>query len=213
MAGQEELSAATRFLDDADKLLDFFSELPTGDLEESETKAEEGDCPRTLPRWPSSSRKRWPRPRLEPEEMATEKEDLEELSENEAVTEDPYMGVAQEDPPTPPWRKRRDELLEREWCEDQRLFAKDGRRLHHPPPTDGRPFWRGAPLRKSGKYAPRGGKAVRAKKKAKETAEAERALRRRAWELAHPSAEQQARNQAEWEAVHPTAYSSRATAI
>jgi len=39
-----------------------------------------------------------------------------------------------------------------------------GERLHHPPPTDGRATWRGAPLRASGKYGTRGGKRARAKK-------------------------------------------------
>ena len=47
-----------------------------------------------------------------------------------------------------------------------------GERLHAPPPTDGRPTWRGAPLRASGKYGTRGGKRSRAKAAAAATAAA-----------------------------------------
>ena len=47
-----------------------------------------------------------------------------------------------------------------------------GERLHAPPPTDGRPTWRGAPLRASGKYGTRGGKRSRANKATAATATA-----------------------------------------
>ena len=64
---------------------------------------------------------------------------------------------------------------EDEWYYAPWKFAKDGRRLTHPPPdpTSGMTFWRGQPLRKlSGKFAKRGGQQVRLRQQRRQATQA-----------------------------------------